>query len=875
MLRSRLKALLAGGLAFAGLAWAHSQEAGDAVFFREPGLRGYRVADEAVASPRLAAAARPQWLRALPVSGRTNAVWLGSRVVLKLKDPARAAGLALKHGATVLRQAGQGTFLLQAADARAAVEASAALAAEPGVEAAVPVMRRHRVKHSPWTAAPSDSYFDEVWHLDNRDGGGRRAGVDVNARAAWALTCGAGVTIAIVDDGFEVNHPDLKENAAGAPHFDFTTGIAASRVYGNHATAVAGLAAARGANGRGTSGVAGEAHIASWAIFDAIEDIAPDDALADAFTYRMETVGVQNHSWGNSGLELGEPSLLEREAVTRAVTEGRGGLGTVMVRSGGNSRDGAGNVNYDAYPNDPLVIAVAAVRTDGRAASYSSPGACLLVGAPSGDQLDQFSRTVNLYTTDRAGSSAGYNQIGFADDRADYGFGSVGFAGTSGSAPIIAGTVSLALAVNPALTVRDVQQVLLHSAHHWNGKDPSRATNSAGYLVSHNVGFGVPDAWQVVDLARRWSNRPALTELSYSSTVERAIPDDGLRVLVSTGGGPPQRLRCQPALGTHAEATTEALPLAYIGRAPVRPAQDLRGRVALIERGDNFFWEKIENAAAAGAEAAIIFNNRDGNALLVPGGTDWTPIPAVLISENDGRALLARLTNGVPVTAQLEVTAAGVPLEVTDTLALEHVGVRVRTTHTRRGDLRIVLTSPAGTRSVLQTLGNDFEAGPEDWTYWSTQHFYEGSAGPWTVHFLDEDQGFTGAVLEVELRLRGVAIEDADRDGLDDAWERRWLGGLARGPRDDPDGDGSWNAREQVVGTDPTQADRPFGLEIARHDATRWRLTWPAREGETNRVHGGGTVGSLGGLETVTGRFPETEAIMPANGAQGFFQVAR
>jgi subtilisin-like proprotein convertase family protein len=35
----------------------------------------------------------------------------------------------------------------------------------------------------------------------------------------------------------------------------------------------------------------------------------------------------------------------------------------------------------------------------------------------------------------------------------------------------------------------------------------------------------------------------------------------------------------------------------------------------------------------------------------------------------------------------------------TNTLVCEHVGLRVATTHTRRGDLRITLVSPAGTRS--------------------------------------------------------------------------------------------------------------------------------------------------------------------------------
>jgi subtilisin-like proprotein convertase family protein len=620
--------------------------------------------------------------------------------------------------------------------------------------------------------------------------------------------------------------------------------------------------------------VAGAARLASWPVFNLRGDITDDEALADMFRHQAQTVAVQNHSWGNSGEQLGSPSLLEQAALDDVLANGRGGRGVVIVRSGGNSRELGGNVNYDSYPSDPRVIAVAAIREDGRAASYSNPGACLLLGAPSGDQQDDFSQGRTIFTTDRVGSSAGYNQISFADDRADYAFGAFGFSGTSAAAPMISGVAALMLSVNTNLTVRDVQQVLIHAARQPGAADPTRQTNGAGHVASHNAGFGVPDAWQAVDLARRWSNRPPVTERRRTWAGDVFIPDDGLRV-VATVDGVEFSHRCQPALGRHPEATTADLPLASVGRALTPPAADLRGRAALIERGGNFFYEKINHVAAAGAALAVIFNNVNAAEVFVPGGTDWTDIPAVMIGEDDGRALLAAVEAGSTVSLRLNVEDARLTFDVPDTLVLEHVGLRVRTTHQRRGDLRITLVSPAGTRSVLQALGSDFEAGPDDWTFWSTQHFYEGSAGLWTAQFVDEDSGPTGSVTELELILRGVAITDADRDGLDDAWERRWFGGLAQGPRDDPDGDGSWNAREQALGTDPTRADRPFAVELARHDATRWRLTWPARDGDTNQVRGGSSVIGPGLLETVTGRFPETEAIVPADGAQGFFQVSR
>ena len=69
------------------------------------------------------------------------------------------------------------------------------------------------------------------------------------------------------------------------------------------------------------------------------------------------------------------------------------------------------------------------------------------------------------------------------------------------------------------------------------------------------------------------------------------------------------------------------------------PAEGLDGRIALIERGTITFEEKVNRVADAGAVAAIIFNNERG----LFNGTFSNPsdIPAVAVSQEDGRALLA------------------------------------------------------------------------------------------------------------------------------------------------------------------------------------------------------------------------------------------
>jgi len=87
-------------------------------------------------------------------------------------------------------------------------------------------------------------------------------------------------------------------------------------------------------------------------------------------------------------------------------------------------------------------------------------------------------------------------------------------------------------------------------------------------------------------------------------------------------------------------------PVVYAGLGSVEDfAQvDVAGKIALIQRGGYTFKEKVQNAADAGAVAAIIFNNVPGNFL----GTLTEPgmIPAVSISLEDGNYLLSLLETG-------------------------------------------------------------------------------------------------------------------------------------------------------------------------------------------------------------------------------------
>ena len=844
--------------------------------FHLPQPARYRVDLEALAPHS------PQWLRAWPLEARGAPVQFSSRVALALRAPTDPEALLGSSSLKVARVLGGNLFILQASDAWTAANEAQRLAGLPEVAACYPVMRPLIRKRAAYAPRPNDPFFAEQWNLENRAADGTTLGLDLNVRAAWPVTRGGGTVMAVADDGVELSHPELVRRAANDLHFNFLTGDTNALPSGpddNHATAVAGLALAENNNGRGIAGVAPEAQLASWKIFLS-NGVVTDEQEMDMYQYRADVVSVQNHSWGHGSISQQALTLLQDRGISNAVTLGRQGRGVVMVRAGGDGRGFMLNANDDGYASDPRVIAVAAVRLNGRATTSGSPGACLLVAAPGGDTND--SRAI--FTTDRQGPTAGYNTNVYANDLADY-VSSSEISGTSLAAPQIAGLAALLLSANPNLTVRDVQLILVLSARHFDLADPDVRANGAGLQVSHNVGFGVPDAGQAVWLARGWSNRPPLSNIVVSTSAPQAVPDDGLRVLVSGSNLPPAlaSIPATPGRGPHPDVATASLPLVDVGYATNDIAEDLTGKAALIQRGPdgsfpdgrNLLRRKIERAAQAGATFAVIYNNTSTPDRFIMAETDFVPIPAVLISQALGQGLRDQVQQDANTEARLELNAVRYALEVTDTLSCEHVGLRVRTDHVWRGDLRITLVSPQGTRSVLQQQNFDASPGPRDWTYYSVQHFLEESAGTWTAEISDEGPGDTGTVLGLDLMVRGVLLADADRDGLDDNWETNHFGALDRGPQDDPDGDGYENAREQVMGSDPMAMDVAFKLDLSPFDESLARLSWPGVTNQTYEVFAGTEIASpLVLITNLPGRFPETEWFTPrTNLTHQFFRV--
>lgn len=370
-------------------------------------------------------------------------------------------------------------------------------------------------------AGASENYFGQ-WYLRNQmpiNAG--NTGVDVNVIGAWqrGLT-GAGVTIGIVDSGFEGDHPDVVQNFRNEFSWSFELSVAQNQAMllrgapvttlaaDSHGMSVAGIAGARGGNGIGITGAAPMAGLASLnfvgqsgiarhmaAILfqgqtNSAGEIDPFASVNWGSFANGAPVRVKNHSYSNRSSFAATNASLDAALAESAAN------GVIHLFSTGNQRGALGvqDANRNSYGFTPNFIRVAALGSDGRVAAYSSFGANTFVTAPSGAQRS--GALFGMATTDRQTYARGYNGTPTAAEllQGENGDYTTQFTGTSASTPVVAGIMALGVQANSNLDVRMAKHILARTSRQVDANDGTWVTNAAGLNFSNNHGFGLIDA---------------------------------------------------------------------------------------------------------------------------------------------------------------------------------------------------------------------------------------------------------------------------------------------------------------------------------------------------------------------------------------------
>ncbi len=353
---------------------------------------------------------------------------------------------------------------------------------------------------------PNDPDFFEQWYLS-----------EINILPVWKDYSGRGVNVAVLDEGYIPNNPDLEiHNGTYEISYDGSP-------LGQHASMVASVIGAKHNNSLGMTGIAYNTNITSVQIplgyiskTDSTDHyhIFPNfDVINNSFGPSFNRFCIERNvtyrlisSESNSREVLNEISRIEE-----AVTKGRDGKGSIIVFAGGNEH--FADANFDLAKINPYNIIVGGhskptwlLNTfESLFPHFASSSSLTLVGAPATHFMVAENRDLTI-TDDTISSTPDNIKVG----------------GTSFSAPTVTSVVALMLEANPNLGWRDVQDILAYSALPESEKhyltNAAKNSNAGGLVYCPELGFGLLDSFGAVRLAETWESSNTMSNYANYAT---------------------------------------------------------------------------------------------------------------------------------------------------------------------------------------------------------------------------------------------------------------------------------------------------------------------------------------------------------------------
>uniref|UniRef100_A0A0N5AHZ4 Neuroendocrine convertase 2 n=1 Tax=Syphacia muris TaxID=451379 RepID=A0A0N5AHZ4_9BILA len=367
--------------------------------------------------------------------------------------------------------------------------------------------------------SPTDPLYPYQWYLKNVGQANGKPRLDLNVEKAWAMGfTGKNITTAIMDDGVDYMHPDLKFNFNAEASYDFSSNDPfpypryTDDWFNSHGTRCAGEIAAARDNGICGVGVAYDSKVAGIRMLD--QPYMTDLIEANSMGHEPNLIHIYSASWGptDDGKTVDGPRNATMRAIVKGVNEGRNGLGSIFVWASGDGGEDD-DCNCDGYAASMWTISINSAINSGENAHYDESCSSTLASTFSNGGRDS---ETGVATTDL------------------YGRCTRSHSGTSAAAPEAAGVFALALEANPMLTWRDLQHLTVltstrNSLFDSRCRDlpdlnikgtnqpkrkPSNCThfewniNGVGLEFNHLFGYGVLDAAEMVMLALVWKTVP-------------------------------------------------------------------------------------------------------------------------------------------------------------------------------------------------------------------------------------------------------------------------------------------------------------------------------------------------------------------------------